>query len=82
MRREWLVRTGALVLNALLALGVQGQEAARIVIDGSTGVMPLAAALVEAFQERDPGITIEMGQGLGTGARMKRLSVRRPRNQS
>jgi phosphate transport system substrate-binding protein len=74
MRREWLVRTGALVLNALLALGVQGQEAARFVIDGSTGVMPLAAALVEAFQERNPGITVEMGQGLGTGARIQALA--------
>jgi phosphate transport system substrate-binding protein len=74
MRREWLVRTGALVLNALLALGLQGQEAARFVIDGSTGVMPLATALVEAFQERNPGITIEMGQGLGTGARIQALA--------
>jgi phosphate transport system substrate-binding protein len=74
MRREWLVRTGALVLNALLALGVQGQEAARFVIDGSTGVIPLATALVKAFQERNPGITIEMGQGLGTGVRIQALA--------
>ena len=74
MRREWLVRTGVLVLNALLALGLQGQEAARFVIDGSTGVMPLAAALVEAFQERNPAITVEMGQGLGTGARIQALA--------
>lgn len=74
MRREWLVRTGALVLNVLLAPGVQAQEAARFVMDGSTGVMPLAAALVEAFKERNPGITIEMGQGLGTGARIQALA--------
>ncbi|HEX5720330.1 MAG TPA: substrate-binding domain-containing protein [Thermoanaerobaculia bacterium] len=74
MRREWLARTGALVFSALLALGVQGQEAGRFVIDGSTGVMPLAAALVEAYQERNPGIAIEMGQGLGTGARIQALA--------
>lgn len=42
MRREWLLRTGAPVLNALLALDVQAREAARFVMDGSTGVMPLA----------------------------------------
>ena len=74
MRREWLVRTGVLVFSALLALGVQGQEAGRFVIDGSTGVMPLAAALVEAFQERNPGIAVEMGQGLGTESRMQALA--------
>ncbi len=74
MRRDWLVRTCALAFSALLALGMQGQAAERFVIDGSTGVMPLAAALVEAFQERNPGVTIEMGQGLGTGARLKALA--------
>lgn len=62
------------MLSALLALGPQGQEAGRFVIDGSTGVMPLAAALVEAFQERNPGIAIEMGQGLGTKARVQALA--------
>ena len=34
----------------------------------------LAAALVEAFRERNPGIAIEMGQGLGTGARLQALA--------
>ncbi|HJX29950.1 MAG TPA: substrate-binding domain-containing protein [Thermoanaerobaculia bacterium] len=62
------------MFSALLALGVQGQEAGRFVIDGSTGVMPLAAALVEAFQERNPGIAVEMGQGLGTESRMQALA--------
>lgn len=73
MRREWLARTGALVFSSLLALCVQGQETGRFVIDGSTGVMPLARALVEAFQERNPGMTIEMGSGLGTAARLQAL---------
>lgn len=70
MRREWI----ALVFSALLALGAQGQETGRFVIDGSTGVMPLAAALAEAYQERNPGIKIEMGTGLGTGARIQALA--------
>ncbi len=71
-----MIRNGlaALVLSTLLALGGQGREAARFVMDGSTGVMPLAAALVKAFQEREPGIAIEMGQGLGTGARLQALA--------
>lgn len=74
LRREWVLRTGALVCAAFLAAGVQGQESGRFVIDGSTGVMPLAAALVEEFRERNPAITIEMGQGLGTGARLQALA--------
>jgi phosphate transport system substrate-binding protein len=36
--------------------------------------MPLAAALGKAFQERNPGVTIEMGKGLGTKARLQALA--------
>lgn len=74
MQREWRFRAGSLVFSTLLALGAQGQEAARFVIDGSTGVMPLVAALVAAYQERNPGATIQMGAGLGTGARLEALA--------
>lgn len=74
MQRGWHLRTVVLVLSLFLALGAQGQEAARIVIDGSTGVMPLAAALVEAFRKQNPGTTIEMGTGLGPEARLKALA--------
>lgn len=74
MQKNWL-RTGALVFSTLFALGAQGQETARIAMDGSTGVIPLAAALVEAFQERQPGTAIEMGTGLNPEARLKALAA-------
>jgi phosphate transport system substrate-binding protein len=50
------------------------QRAERIVVDGSTGVAPLVAALAEAYRERHPGVTIEIGKGLGTRARFDALS--------
>jgi phosphate transport system substrate-binding protein len=45
----------------------------RIVVDGSTGVMPLVAALAKAYQERHPATVVEMGKGLGTKARLQAL---------
>ena len=39
----------------------------------STGVMPLVVALAKAYQERDPAAVVEMGQGLGTKARLQAL---------
>jgi len=74
MRKDWLVRIGTLALGVCLALGAHAQTTERIVIDGSTGVMPLAAALAKAFQERNPGVAVEIGQGLGTKARMVALA--------
>ncbi len=63
-----------LLLGALLGPGASGQAVnSRIVIDGSTGVMPLAAALAKAFQERNPGIAVELGKGLSTKARLEAL---------
>jgi len=72
MSRDWLTRIGALSLGVLIA-GAHGQTTERIVIDGSSGVMPLAASLAKAFQERNPGTTVEMGKGLGTKARLQAL---------
>lgn len=74
MRNVWLVRTGTLSLGVFLAVGAHGQATGRIVIDGSTGVMPLATALAKAFRERNPDVTVELGKGLGTKARMEALA--------
>ncbi len=74
MNKDWIIRIGTFSLCALLAIGAHGQTTERIVIDGSTGGMPLAAALAKAFQERNPGVTIEMGKGLGTKARVQALA--------
>jgi phosphate transport system substrate-binding protein len=71
MQRERLARIIGLSLGLLFAAGVYGQTTQRIVIDGSTGVMPLASALAKAFQERNAGTTVELGTGLGTKARIQ-----------
>ena len=74
MHKDWVIRIGTFSLGALLASSAYGQTTERIVIDGSTGGMPLAAALAKAFQARNPGVTIEMGKGLGTKARLQALA--------
>jgi phosphate transport system substrate-binding protein len=45
----------------------------KIVVDGSTGVMPLVAALAKAYQDRHPTAVVELGKGLGTKARLQAL---------
>jgi phosphate transport system substrate-binding protein len=68
-------RLGALMLAATLATSIQAQAGEKIVVDGSTGVMPLVAALAKAYQERYPAATVEMGKGLGTRARLEALAA-------
>jgi len=74
MHRDLVIRIGMFSIGAFLAIGAHGQTTERIVIDGSTGGMPLAAALAQAFQARNPVVTIEMGKGLGTKARLQALA--------
>jgi len=61
----------------MLGLALTPPDAAstseKIVVDGSTGVMPLVAALAKAYQERHPAAVVEMGKGLGTKARLQAL---------
>lgn len=63
-----------LVLGCALTAAAHAQTADRITIDGSTGVRPLVAALAKAYRERNPNVTIEIGKGLGTKARIKSLA--------
>jgi len=63
MRHSRLIALLILFLILPVSADAQSQPMARITIDGSTGVMPLAAALAKAFQERIPGISIELGSG-------------------
>ena len=63
-----------LVLTLLLVGAAHTHAAERIVIDGSTGVTPLVAALAAAYRARDPAVTIEIGKGLGTKARIQALN--------
>lgn len=74
MRLRRICRTGALMLGLIMAMTITGLTAEKIVVDGSTGVMPLAAALAKAYQERHPAAMVEMGKGLGTKARLQALA--------
>lgn len=52
-------------------------RADTITVDGSNGVMPLAAALADAYQREHAGTVIALGRGLGSGARLAALRERR-----
>lgn len=67
-------RISAMTLGLILATAVYGLAAEKITVDGSTGVMPLVAALAKVYQARHPSITVEMGKGLGTKARLQALA--------
>jgi phosphate transport system substrate-binding protein len=61
------------MLGLTLVAPIPAPTSEKIVVDGSTGVMPLVAALAKAYQERYPGAAVEMGKGLGTKARLQAL---------
>ena len=67
-------KTLVLAFGWSLAAPVHAQSQERIVIDGSTGVAPLVAALATAYREKNPGATVEIGKGMGTKARIKALA--------
>ena len=74
MRNQWKGRFSAMAAGAALAVNVCAQGAEKVVLDGSTGVMPLASALAKAYQARNPGAAFEFGKGLGTRARFQALA--------
>lgn len=74
MRDHTGSRIAAFILSSTLSFAVQAQSAETIVIDGSTGVTPLVAALAKAYREQHPATTVEIGKGLGTKARIQALS--------
>jgi phosphate transport system substrate-binding protein len=46
----------------------------KIILDGSTGMLPLASALAKAYQQKSGDPELELGKGLGTGARLRALA--------
>lgn len=58
----------------LSAASLHASSQDKIVLDGSTGMIPLARALAAAYQQQSREPQIEIGQGLGTGARLKALT--------
>jgi phosphate transport system substrate-binding protein len=67
-------RVLGLALGCTVPGAAYSQSADRIVIDGSTGVSPLVTALAKAYREQNPAVTVEIGKGLGTKARIKALT--------
>ena len=62
-------------ITLLVALVVLPAWAAEtIVLDGSTGMLPLAQALATAYHQRSSEPQVETGKGLGTGARLQALA--------
>jgi phosphate transport system substrate-binding protein len=60
------------LLWALLGSLAWGAE--QIVLDGSSGMLPLAKALAAAYQQRSSDPQVEIGQGIGTGVRLRALA--------
>ena len=73
MRLRWACRISALMLGLTLTAPDAASTSEKVVVDGSSGVMPLVAALATAYQERHPAAVVEMGKGLGTKARLQAL---------
>lgn len=48
--------------------------AEQIALDGSSGMLPLAKALAQAYEQRSSDPQVEIGKGLGTGARLRALA--------
>jgi phosphate transport system substrate-binding protein len=60
------------LLLTLANSGAWGAE--QIVLDGSSGMLPLARALASAYQQRSADPQVAIGKGLGTGARLRALA--------
>jgi len=63
------------VLTTLMISETAASAQTTLKVDGSTGAMPLVAALAKAYEAKTPGIKIEIGSGLGTKARIEALNA-------
>ena len=70
-------RLGAPTLAASRVVAGGMPIADTIRIDGSNGVMPLVAALADAYRTTHPTSAISLGGGLGSKARLQALAERR-----
>lgn len=65
----------ALILILLFVSQVEFAPAAeKIILDGSSGMLPLASALAKAYQQKSSDPELELGKGLGTGERFRALA--------
>ena len=73
MRQLRTARVATLLAGFTCISGAYGQSDS-ILLDGSTGLMPLVSALAKAYQAQHPGTVITFGKGLGTKARLQALA--------
>jgi phosphate transport system substrate-binding protein len=64
----------AAVCLSMFSLPLPTSGAETILLDGSTGMLPLARALATGYQAKNRDPSIELGKGLGTGARLRALA--------
>jgi len=77
MSKIALLKSKCLPLAASLMLAVTAGPAwceEKIVLDGSSGMLPLARVLTTAYHEKASTPKVEIGKGLGTGARLSALA--------
>jgi phosphate transport system substrate-binding protein len=67
-----LVKT--LVAILAFALTAPASASDKVILDGSSGMLPLAGALAAAYRHRAAEPAIETGKGLGTGARLRAVA--------
>jgi phosphate transport system substrate-binding protein len=65
------MRAALAALCAAIPLAAGAME--TIVLDGSSGMVPLARSLAAAYKQHHPQARVEVGSGLGTGARLRAL---------
>jgi phosphate transport system substrate-binding protein len=59
---------------ALLASGAGPARAQQITLDGSTGMLPLATELVQAFKAKHGATTVEVGKGSSSASAMRAVA--------
>jgi phosphate transport system substrate-binding protein len=67
------VRISVAVATLTMA-AVTASAQTTLKVDGSTGAMPLVTALAKAYEAKTSNLNIEIGQGLGTKARIDALN--------
>ena len=65
----------SIAMAALTMVATAASAQTTLKVDGSTGAMPLVAALAKAYEAKTPNLTIEIGKGLGTKARIDTLNA-------
>jgi phosphate transport system substrate-binding protein len=64
-----------MAVAALVIAATAAPAQTRLKVDGSTGAMPLVAALAKAYEATVPDLKVEIGKGLGTKARIDALKA-------